>query len=178
MQSLQTVPLENYCSKVTLSKLNNGLDFSSVYAVNSKKCSGFMQELTSELRFLLRFFFFFLQKKKKKIGQYITKSENLFTALAIHCPSSQFHLAQVAYYPILLLQDRKKLANLSSNCVPRIFLDSRMWKHLAQSKKKQQISKNNLETSNKWFPSLQRNILPEESLIEGLNMFSNCPAKQ
>lgn len=72
----------------------------------------------------------------------------------------------------------KKIANLSSDCVPRILLDSRMWKHLAQSKKKQQISKKNIETSNKWFPSLQRNILPEESLIEALNMFNNCPAKQ
>jgi len=78
---------------------------------------------------------------KRKIGRYryiyiyVTKSEKLFTALAIHCPSSQFHLAQDTYYPILLLQDRHKIANLSPGCVTRILLDSRMWKRLAQSKK-------------------------------------------
>lgn len=74
---------------------------------------------------------------------YMTKSEKLFTALAIHCPSSQFHLAQAAYYPILLLQDRNKITNLNSDCVPRIFLDSRMWKHLAQTEKCRKSAESN-----------------------------------
>lgn len=121
MQCLQITPLENNCSKDIPSKLNNGLDFSIVYTLNSQKCSEFRQKLT---RFILRGFF-----AKGKIGGiyiYETRSEKLFTTLSIHWPSSQFHLAQVTYYPILLLQNRNKIANLSSDCVPRIFLDRRM----------------------------------------------------
>lgn len=183
MQSLHTAPLENDCCKDIRTKLNNGLDFLAVYALNSQKCSERRQKLT---RFSLSFFGFgvFLPKE---ILEYIyvcvcVKSEKLFTALATHCPSSQFHLAQVTYYPILLLQDRKETAKLSSDCVPRIFLDSRMWKHLAQLKKKikkiQQISKKQLEANNNLFPSLWRKILPETSLEEALNIFNSCPAEQ
>lgn len=92
MQSLQSTPLENNCIKNTPSKLKSGLDFSGLSSVKNVQNSG--RSSHSQVCF------FFLPKgrlgeggKKREEGRE-RESEKLFTTLAIHCPSTQFQLAQ------------------------------------------------------------------------------------
>lgn len=114
----QTTFLKNDCSKDTSSKLDS-FDFSAVYTLKRQEFSEFRTQLTS---FILPSLL-----AEERLGKYIYIFQFLQPILS---GTGQL----LSYYPILLLQNRNKIANVKSDCDSNILLDSRMWKCLAQPK--------------------------------------------
>lgn len=130
MQYGQTTFLKNDCSKDTSSKLDS-FDFSAVYTLKSQEFSEFRTQLTS--------FIFHSLLAEERLGKYIYIYIPVLGQIYIYI----FQFLQpilsgtgqlLSYYPILILQNRNKIANVKSDCDSKILLDSRMWKRLAQPK--------------------------------------------